>query len=199
MLGFPGGSDCKESTCNLGDPDSIPGSRSSPGEANGNPLQYSCLENSMDRGARQDTIPGVTKSQTWLSDSHTHSHKFVTKGLSARTWCISMVNNSKQKNELFVWISKETETFSSVSKVAWLQSLGCREGLLWCPCICLLSREDLVLWAERTHSQITSGFLPFSCANYGILGTKSNFGEWLLSTFVTRVSSEPKWCHPDKR
>ena len=145
----------------------------------------------MDRGAWQDTIPGVTKSQTWLSDSHTHththSHRFVTKGLSARTWCISMVNNSKQKNELFIWIPKETETFSSVSKVAWLQSLS------------LLSREDLVLWAERTHSQITSGFLPYSCANYGILGTKSNFGEWVLCTFVTRVSSEPKWCHLDKR
>ena len=52
----------KKSACNAGDPDSNPGSRRSPGEGNGNPLQYSCLENSMDRGARQATVHGVTKS-----------------------------------------------------------------------------------------------------------------------------------------
>ena len=50
-LGFPGGSDGKESVCNAGAPDSIPGSGRSPGEGNGYPLQYSCLENPMDRGA----------------------------------------------------------------------------------------------------------------------------------------------------
>ena len=49
--GFPGGSDGKESACSARDPDSIPGSGRSPGEGNGNPLQYSYLENSMDRGA----------------------------------------------------------------------------------------------------------------------------------------------------
>ena len=46
--GFPGGSDGKESACNVGDPSSIPGPGRSPGEGNGNPLQYTCLENSMD-------------------------------------------------------------------------------------------------------------------------------------------------------
>ena len=51
--GFPSGSDGKESACNAGDPGSIPGSGRSPGEGNGNPLQYSCLENSKDRGAWQ--------------------------------------------------------------------------------------------------------------------------------------------------
>ena len=49
--GFPGGSDGKESACNAGDLGSIPWSRRFPGEGNSNPLQYSCLENSMDRGA----------------------------------------------------------------------------------------------------------------------------------------------------
>ena len=58
-----------ESACNVGDLGSIPGSGSSPGEGNGNPLQYSCLENSMDRGAWWATAHGVTKSQTQLSDS----------------------------------------------------------------------------------------------------------------------------------
>ena len=50
-LGFPGGSEGKESTCNVGDLGLIPGSGRSPGKGNGNPLQYSGLENSMDRGA----------------------------------------------------------------------------------------------------------------------------------------------------
>ena len=46
--GFPGGSNCKESACNVGDPGSIPGSGRTPGEGNGNPLQYSCLANPLD-------------------------------------------------------------------------------------------------------------------------------------------------------
>ena len=52
----------------MGDPGSIPGWGSSPGGGHGNPLQYSCLENPMDRGAYQATVHGVTKSWTWLSD-----------------------------------------------------------------------------------------------------------------------------------
>ena len=50
-MGLPGGSDGKASICNAGDPGLIPGLGRSPGEGNGNPLQYSCLENPMDRGA----------------------------------------------------------------------------------------------------------------------------------------------------
>ena len=50
-MGFPGGSDGKASVYNAGDPDSIPGLGRAPGEGNGNPLQYYCLENPMDRGA----------------------------------------------------------------------------------------------------------------------------------------------------
>ena len=65
---FPGGSEVKASACNLGDLGSIPGSGRSPGEGNGNPLQYSCLENPMDGGAWWTTVHGVTKSQTRLSD-----------------------------------------------------------------------------------------------------------------------------------
>ena len=67
LPGFAGGSDGKESACNAGDPGSIPGSGRSPGEGNGYPLQYSCLEIPMDRGAWQTTVHGVEKSQTWLS------------------------------------------------------------------------------------------------------------------------------------
>jgi len=62
-LGFPGGSDGKDSACNSGDPGLIPGLGRSPGEGNGNPLQYSCLENSMDRGTWRATVHGVAKSR----------------------------------------------------------------------------------------------------------------------------------------
>ena len=62
--GFPGGSDGKASACNAGDLGSIPGSARSPGEGNGNPLQYSCLENSVDGGAWWATVYGVAKNRT---------------------------------------------------------------------------------------------------------------------------------------
>ena len=69
-ISFPSGSVGKESACNAGDPGSIPGLGRSPGEGNGNPLQYSCLENPMDGGARPDTVHGIEKSQTRLCDLH---------------------------------------------------------------------------------------------------------------------------------
>ena len=64
----PGGTDDKVSSYNAGDPGSIPGSGRSPGEGNGNPLQYSCLGNPMDEGAWEATVHGVAKSRTRLSD-----------------------------------------------------------------------------------------------------------------------------------
>ena len=66
-MGFPSGSVDKESACNagdIGDVSSIPGSRRSPREGNGNLLQYSCLENPMDRGSWQATVQRVAKSHT---------------------------------------------------------------------------------------------------------------------------------------
>jgi len=67
-VGFPGSLDGKASAYNEGDPGSIPGSERSPGEGNGNPLQYSCLENPMDRGSWWATVHGVAKSRTRLSN-----------------------------------------------------------------------------------------------------------------------------------
>ena len=64
MWGFPGGSEGKESACNVGDPALVPGLGRSPGEGNGNPLQYSCLENSMDGGACWAMVHGVTELDT---------------------------------------------------------------------------------------------------------------------------------------
>ena len=65
---FPGGSEVKASACNVGDLGLIPGSGRSPGEENGNPLQYSCLENPVDGRAWWATVHGVAKSRIWLSD-----------------------------------------------------------------------------------------------------------------------------------
>ena len=67
IISTPGSSDGKETACNARDLGLIPGSGRSPGEGNGNPLQFSCLENSMDREAWQARVHGVTKSQTRLT------------------------------------------------------------------------------------------------------------------------------------
>ena len=69
---FPGGSDGKVSVYNAGDLGSIPGLGRSPGEENGKPLQYYCLENPMDRGAWKAAIHGIAKSRTRLSDFTSH-------------------------------------------------------------------------------------------------------------------------------
>ena len=67
-MGFPHGSVVKNPPANAGDTGLIPGSGKSPGEANGNPLQYSCLESPIDKGASWDTVHEVAKSQTQLSN-----------------------------------------------------------------------------------------------------------------------------------
>ena len=68
LEGFPGGSEGKASACNAGDLGLILGSGRSPGEGSGNLLQYSCLENPMDREAWQTTVPGIAKSRIRLND-----------------------------------------------------------------------------------------------------------------------------------
>ena len=72
QVSFPGSSVGKESAFNAGDLGSNPGLGRSPGEGNGNPLQYSCLENPMDRGAWWAIVHRVAKSRTQLSDFHFH-------------------------------------------------------------------------------------------------------------------------------
>ena len=83
ILGFPGGSEVKVSACNVGDLGSIPGSGRFPGEGNGNPLQYSCLENPMNGRAWWATIHGVANSQTRLRD---FTFTFTTNHKALLTW-----------------------------------------------------------------------------------------------------------------
>ena len=75
----------KASACNAGNLGSIPGSGRSPGEGNSNPLQYSCLENPMDRGAWRATVHGVTKSWTWLMQLSMHVWTVTWKALLSST------------------------------------------------------------------------------------------------------------------
>ena len=88
--GFPGGSEVTVSACNAGDLGSVPGSGRSPGEGNGSPLQYSCLQNPMDRGACWVTVHGVAKSWTQLSKHiKKQRHHFATKGPSSQSFGFS--------------------------------------------------------------------------------------------------------------
>ena len=84
--GFPGSSDGKESACNAGDLGLIPGWGRSPGGGHGNPLQYFCLENPMDRGAWQTTVQTVTETRLkWLS---AHTHVYTVQGVCSEVHMI---------------------------------------------------------------------------------------------------------------
>ena len=86
MLGFRGGSDGKESACSAEHPGSIPGSGRSPGEGNGNLLQYSCLENPMDRGAWWATVRVVTKELNTTERLSTEQKLFSETYLIVMNW-----------------------------------------------------------------------------------------------------------------
>ena len=86
-LDFPGGSDGKASAYNAEDPGSIPGWGRSPGEGNGTPLQYSCLENPMDGGDWWATVHGVAKSWTRLSN-FTFTFFRLLHGIDRTHWSI---------------------------------------------------------------------------------------------------------------
>ena len=81
--GLPWSLSGKESTCDAGDLGSVPGLGRSPGEGNGYPLQYSCLDNPIDRGAWWATIHGVMKS--WMTERHTFTHKKYTMESKTQT------------------------------------------------------------------------------------------------------------------
>ena len=90
-----------QSACSMGDLDSIPGLGRCPREGNGNPFQYSCLDNPMDRGAWQDTVHGVTRNWTGLSDFislHFTSLHFTSlhMGVSGSYWCFPSDSDAKE-------------------------------------------------------------------------------------------------------
>ena len=151
----PGGSEVKASAHNAGDLGFIPGSGRSPGEENGNALQYSCLENPMDRGTWRATVHGVTKSRTWLSD-------FISS--SCPPYC--------QRSPLFVafTLSPQKPCLSRLPPQALctlrLPRGGCSgpPGLLFSTSILALWVAFLLLWVIRVvlgvHSPLPSSVFP---------------------------------------
>ena len=99
-------SDGKESACRAGDPGLIPGSGRSPGEGHASPLQYSCLENPMDRGARWATVHGVTQSRTWMSDWHNSQYIII---------IILAINKDVVLKRVQTWCPFKTSGWESLS------------------------------------------------------------------------------------
>ena len=100
---FPGVSNSKESAYSAGDSGSIPGLGKSPGEGNGNPLQYSCLENPMDRRAWQATVHVVTRVR----------HDLVTK--PSHHWCMSIFHIHKRR--LYTWTSPDGQNWNQIDNI----------------------------------------------------------------------------------
>ena len=128
-MGFPSSSVGKESACNARDPGSTPGLGRSPGEGNGNPLQYSCLEISMDRGAWQTTVHGIAKSQTWLCDYvHVHVHAWkeifmFTGNLVSYKACHMAQPGKSSIENLFAQVKWPDSIFAE--EIVVVQSLSC--------------------------------------------------------------------------
>ena len=132
-MGFPGGSDSKASACNPGDPGSVPGLGRSPGEGNGNPLQYSCLENSTDWGTWQATVHGVTKSLIRLSD-FTSLH-FIEMGIPEYLTCL--LRNLYVGQEAIVRTVYGTTDWFKIEKGVW-------QCCLLSPCLSKLYTEHIM-------------------------------------------------------
>ena len=142
-MGFPGGSDGKESACSVRDLSLIPGLGRSPGEGNGNPLQYSCLENPMDRGAWWATVCRVPKSQSWLSD-FTFAFPFIEKNswnklttfrildLEVKFRCVILVVAFG-----FIVHTVSDTSFLHICCAAW-DSMRQSQHCLSCPCLGLV-------------------------------------------------------------
>ena len=113
QIGSSSGSGSKESASNAGDPRTIPGLGRSPGEGNGYPLQYFCLENSMDRGAWRATVYRISESQTRLSNQHLHFFH-VSDALLSYMYTSFNSHNSALKQKLLILFYKEKQDFSNI-------------------------------------------------------------------------------------
>ena len=100
------GLDGKESACSAGDPGLIPRSGRSPGEGNSNPLQYCCLENSIDRGTWRATVQRATIRHDWVTNTHTrtHTHSIANSRLACVKFFMISSNNCKRYNSAILFI-----------------------------------------------------------------------------------------------
>ncbi|KAB0345334.1 hypothetical protein FD754_022260 [Muntiacus muntjak] len=166
-MGFPGCSVGKESACNVEDPSSIPGSGRSPGEGNGNPLQYSCLKNPMDGGAWWAIVHGVAKSDTsWDSYATTMRTAFTPKTGTAPalfrqkstrrlgyTYSLSdPIPNQTQYNDEYVWKSYSKEDSVNVGT-----SRGIKNHRFY-------PSQDFFLWTLPQSTTSVKSYFPWKIA-----------------------------------
>ena len=141
-MGFPAGSDGKESACNAGDLGSVPGSGKSPEERNGYPLQYSCLENSVNREAWQAADHGVTKNQTWLSNQYTIM--YIHRALHS----VPLEEEMATHFSILTWEVPWTEQPGGLQSTGF-KELETSEHTHSSCCICLVWAKDLKVVEER--------------------------------------------------
>ena len=163
-MDFPHGSASKEPACNAGDPGSIPGLGRSSGESNGNPLQYSCLETPMDRGACWATIHGVAQSQTRLGD--------FTFPLLVATYRISKAS--------YQILHYSSQTLVAAFRFSSSEACGILvppTGLNPCP----LQGRFLATGLPRKSSnwQIFKNWISFTLLQWRSLGTSLHIVSWL--------------------
>ena len=134
---FPGGSDGKKSACNVGGQSLIPGLGRSTRAGNGYSLQYSCLENSMDKGAWLYKVHGIAKTQRWLNDWHTHTHTHTHKHAHTCIYthvCIHVYTNICIYICVYISLSKEFFFQVIVCKlIGCIYSISSPSQSLWLP------------------------------------------------------------------
>ena len=146
FLGFPGGSDGKESACSAGNLGSITGLGRFPGERNSSPLQYSGLENSMDRGTWQATVHGIAKSHTLLSNFHAQS---FWKCWWEERWLIFRVSLVGAEEGSSMWLEPQVQSREAGFGWRSCQVMG------WLACNRLRLGERLEWrggWAQGSHA-----------------------------------------------
>ena len=164
------------SAYNVGDLGSIPGSGTSPGEGNGNPLQYSCLENPMDRGAWYATVHGVAKSQTRLSDfTFTfHSNHYYSLSLSCLGLVCSFLFPSALKVKLLI-----LDLYSFLIQAFYNYEFPSKYYFSLVCCIFIFIHLNLVL-----ISPVTSSLIHCLLQNFHMLVSLPNFFLWLTSNLI---------------
>ena len=157
-LEFPDSSEDKASACHAGDQGLIPWLGRSPGEGNGNPLQYSCLENPMDRGAWPATVHGVTKSQTRLSEftSLLHFKAFdcvdhnklwkILKEMGIPNHLLCLLRNLYAGQEATIRTGHGTTDWFQIGK-------GVHQGCILSPCLFNLYTEYIMRNAGLEEAQ----------------------------------------------
>ena len=142
---FPGDSDGKESACDMRDPGLIPGSGRSPGEGNGYPLQYSCLENPMDRRSWWATVQGVVNRHDWVSNTFTcfkiiwclatqwHVHIIMALRVISTLWRRNQNYLFSLHHHFIVWKPPDSQPLLSLASLS-------TEGFIWA-CLCIARRK----------------------------------------------------------